>query len=154
MRAVQLRRGTAADVAAMYQLDCLCFEKPFRFDLRTMRRFALKPGSIVVVAEDGDLLVGFVILDVTRRKILPSAYLVTLDVHPEYRRRGIAQELMREVMGRALEQAVTHVNLHVHVGNFAALRFYEAFGFVQFGQVEDFYGPGLDAVWCMKRIAG
>ena len=135
----------------MYRLDRECFEEPFRFDRRTMRRFATKPGSIVLVADVTGELVGFAIFDVTRRGSL--AYVVTLDVDFRYRRRGLAQSLMRAAELAALEQGVKDVRLHVYTGNTAALRFYEASGFVRLGLVQDFYGPGLDAVWCRKQIA-
>ena len=88
---VQYRRGMAADVPTMYALDVICFEEPFRFSQRAMRRFALGSKARVWVAEEAaGELVGFVIVEVEG----DAGYVVTLDVAPEWRRGGVARELM------------------------------------------------------------
>jgi ribosomal-protein-alanine N-acetyltransferase len=92
-----LRPGTKADVEAMYRLDCLCFEEPFRFDLWTLRRFATQRDALVVVDETEGALRGFVIAEVSRRREVACGYVATIDVHPEHRRAGLARRLMAEV---------------------------------------------------------
>jgi ribosomal-protein-alanine N-acetyltransferase len=154
MADIALRSGTAADVAAMYWLDNLCFAEPFRFDLRAMRNFATQRDAIVVVAEASDLLLGIVIVEVSRRTALTSAYVVTLDVHPEHRRAGLARAPMAEAQRRALALGVNHIRLHVSSENAAAISFYERIGFERIATVSDFYAAGLDAFYCVKRIAG
>jgi len=146
-----LRVGRAADVPAMYALDLICFEEPFRFDLRSMRRFAMRVGAIVVVAESLGGLAGFVIVHMERGRL---AYVVTLDVAPEFRRRGLARGLMASAEGEALRAGAEWMGLHVFAGNASAIAFYERLGFERVAVDEGFYGAGLNAWSYRKRLVG
>ena len=138
---VRYRPGTAGDVPAMYALDVICFEEPFRFSLRAMRRFALTPGASVWVAEVEGALAGFVIVEAEGE----AGYVVTLDVAPKQRRLGVAGELMRLAQDGLASAGVKSLALHVYVGNSAAVRFYEKLGFSFKANEAGFYGAGLDA---------
>ncbi len=147
----KLRMGRASDVPAMYALDLVCFEEPFRFDLKSMRRFAARAGAIVVVAVAARELVGFVIVHLERGRL---AYVVTLDVAPAFRRMGLARVLMGEVERQSLDAGAERMGLHVYSGNIAAIAFYERLGFERVGVDEGFYGDGLDAWTYLKPLAG
>jgi ribosomal-protein-alanine N-acetyltransferase len=131
----------------MYALDVLCFEPPFRFGQREMRRLAEERGAISVIAEaDGELL-GFCIA----HREGQWAYVVTLDVTPESRRRGVAARLMLEVEEQARATGAVGIGLHVHNGNAGAIRFYERMGYSRVGLTQGFYGRGLDALVYRKK---
>lgn len=142
---VRLRAGIADDVEAMYQLDLLCFAPPFRFDQRTLRRCALQPGAMVMVAESAQEIVGFVVVNLRNRGLLVGAYVATLDVHPAHRRAGLARLLMRNIERRAANNGATQIELHVAVENAAAVSFYEAAGYRMVTHVADYYAAGVDA---------
>ena len=151
MMQFELRTGTAADVEAMYRLDLLCFEEPFRFDLATMRRFALKRGAVVVVvAEDCGGMAGFVVVNLERVGKAKVGYVTTLDVAPERRRGGLARVLMGEAEARVRAAGASAMVLHVFGGNVAAVEFYEAAGYERVGVVLGFYGDGMDG-WVYRK---
>lgn len=143
--AIRLRSYRAADLVPMHALDVICFEKPFRFSRGAMRRFAEARNARVVIAEENDTLVGFVILHVERAEEGRIGYVITLDVAPEHRRNGLAGELMSEVELQALREGCVAVLLHVFAGNEPAIRFYECHGFVRSHREPDFYGSTIDA---------
>ena len=143
-----LRPGRARDVPAMHALDLLCFEESFRFDLKSMRKFALKVGAIVVVAEAAGELVGFVIVHLERRRL---AYVVTLDVAPAFRRMGLAKALMIEAERQSSKAGADRLRLHVFVQNSAAINFYERLRFHRESMDGGFYGDGLDA-WIYWKV--
>ena len=153
MPEVTLRDGTPADIDAMYALDLLCFDKPFRFDLRSMRKYATHPEAIVLIAESDGEIRGFIVVNPSRRKALHSAYVTTLDVHPHVRRRGIARALVAEAERRAAATGAVSMQLHVFTGNMDAIGFYESVGYEQLLLTEDFYSPGLDAFSYMKSLS-
>ncbi len=149
-RAWTLRAGSEADVRAMYMLDLLCFDETFRFDLRSMRRFVLEPDAIVVVAEAAGKLAGFVVVHLLSRRKQSAGYVVTLDVAREFRRQGLAGELMSAAEKAALEDGARAMMLHAHTGNAGAVRFYEGRGYRRESECAGFYGDGLDA-WVFRR---
>src|SRR5271155_4037737 len=87
-----LRNYRTTDLDAMFRLDEACFAEAFRFDRESMREFAEERNAVVQVAENicGEI-VGFVIAHLERVASEWRAYVVTLDVAPEYRRKGLAR---------------------------------------------------------------
>jgi ribosomal-protein-alanine N-acetyltransferase len=143
-----LREYRAQDLEAMYALDLVCFDPAFRFSRRAMRRFAEARGATTVVAEAEGELVGFCIVQMEER----VGYVVTLDVAPVWRRRGLARRLMAESEARAAAAGALAMELHAFTGNEGAMRFYEGIGYGRVGRVEGFYGRGLDALVYAKRL--
>jgi len=129
----------------MHSLDVECFDKPFRFSHDAMRRFAEARKARVVIAEDSDSLVGFVILDIEDTDEGRLGYIATLDVSPRHRRMGVAGQLMQEAEQESSREGCAAVVLHVFTGNEPAINFYLARGFVRSYREDDFYGRGIDA---------
>ena len=151
---VTLREYRVGDMEAMYALDVVCFEPPFRFTKWAMRRFAEAKGAVTVVAEAEGDLVGFAIVQIEGGGRAGSrGYVVTLDVAEGWRRQGLARQLMLEAETKAAATGAVRMALHVYVGNEAAVRLYEGMGYRQVGIAENFYGPGMDALVYLKRLA-
>ena len=144
-----LRDYLPGDADAMYELDLVCFEPPFRFSRRAMRRFAEAPGATTLLAEADGKLAGFCIVQLEGG----TGYVVTLDVAPQFRRRGLAQRLMAEMEVRTRAAGAAGMALHVFHGNVAAIQFYENIGYNRAGIAEGFYGRGMDALLYRKRLA-
>ncbi|HTC74263.1 MAG TPA: N-acetyltransferase, partial [Edaphobacter sp.] len=144
----------ATDLEAMFQLDEACFAEEFRFDRGSMREFAEEQNAIVLIAEEvGGQIVGFVIVHVERVATEWRAYVVTLDVTSECRRRGLGRRLMREVEAIAMAAGVQWMQLHVFTGNAGAIRFYERLGYERTSRQKNFYGEaGLDAFVYGKEL--
>jgi len=82
-------------------------------------------------------------------------HLLNLAVAPAFRRRGIARELVRGVLGRATERGCRRATLEVRKGNDHARRLYESLGFAAAGCRPRHYSDGEDAViYWLERIAG
>jgi ribosomal-protein-alanine N-acetyltransferase len=151
---IVFRDYRAADIEAMFQLDEACFVEPFRFDRRSMRRFADKQNAVVRVAEKvGGEIVGLVIVHKERDVTGWRAYVVTLDVAAEYRQKGMGRRLMEEAETSAVAAGVQWMQLHVFTGNAGAIRFYERLGYERISRQKDFYGKaGLDAFVYGKEL--
>lgn len=90
----------------------------------------IEPGF---VWDDNGRIVGNVSLLTTKQ---PGRFLVVnVAVHPDYRRRGIARELMRAVMSTVAEHNGREVLLQVEQQNEPALNLYYSMGFVALGDV-------------------
>ena len=147
-----LRPAEPADILAMYELDLLCFEAPFRFDLETMRYYATRPGSICLIAEKDRVLAGFLIVNLTIRRKASSGYITTLDIHPDFRRQGLSRQLMNAAEASAIQAGITSLSLHVSTENQPAICFYESFGYSRILLVENFYAEDLHAWLYLKNL--
>jgi ribosomal protein S18 acetylase RimI-like enzyme len=132
----------------MHALDLVCFEPVFRFSRGAMRAFAEAPGAVTVLAEARGKLAGFCIAQLEDS----TGYVVTLDVAPSWRRRGLARCLMSDAESRLHAAGAEEMHLHVFSGNTAAIRFYEAIGYAQSGVVENFYAQNLHALLYRKKL--
>jgi ribosomal-protein-alanine N-acetyltransferase len=147
---IRLRPYQANDLDAMHALDVICFEQPFRFTRSAMRRFADAKNARVVIAEERDAVVGFVILHLENAEGARYGYVVTLDVSPGHRRKGIAGLLMQEAERQASAEGCATVVLHVLTDNEVAIRFYERHEFMRSYREAEFYGRGGDA-WVLYK---
>ena len=83
------------------------------------------PGGFVLVANDGDKVVGAVVVNRTgMKKYIPENILVYIATDPEYRGKGIGKKLMET----AIETAEGSIALHVEPNN-PAKGLYEKLGF-------------------------
>ena len=72
---------------------------------------------------------------------------------PQYRRRGLAEALLRELMARAEKQGVRKYSLEVRVGNAAAIALYTKLGFEPVGVRRRYYShPQEDALIMIKEL--
>ncbi len=150
-----LRNYRTIDLDAMFRLDEACFAEAFRFDRESMREFAEERNAVVQIAEICGEIVGFVIVHIERVASEWQAYVVTLDVAPEYRRKGLARRLMKEAEACAASAGVRWIQLHVFTGNDAAIRFYERLSYQRISVRRGYYGTvGLDAIVYGKDLSG
>jgi [ribosomal protein S18]-alanine N-acetyltransferase len=154
-----LRGYRAGDVDLMVRLDEACFGEAFRFDRRSMRRFAEARGASVVVAEEAlelgasGAMAGFVIAQLEGAATERYGYVVTLDVAPELRRAGLGGRLLTEAERQVRAAGVGRMGLHVAVDNDAAIRFYERLGYACVGVAKRFYSEaGLDGLIYLKDL--
>ncbi len=138
----------------MYALDIVCFAPPFRFSRGAMRRFAEAENAFVRLAIDPvdeagpPGMVAFGIVHVEH--IAPAhgelfGYVVTLDVAPAARGKGIAGALMGSLEHAAAQAGAQTMSLHVFTSNGAAIRLYERLGYAFVRIERSFYGAGLHA---------
>jgi ribosomal-protein-alanine N-acetyltransferase len=143
---VQLREYRNDDLEAIFRLDQVCFAEPFRFSKRAMRQFAEARNALTIVAATEDeRIAGFAIAHVERSSDQRAAYVVTLDVSPQDRRRGLARELVATLERQAQTAGCAEMVLHVWVENAGAISFYERLGYLRAQRARGFYGPQRDA---------
>lgn len=92
-------------------------------------------GTEVTLALMGKDPAGFIL----SRTVLDETEILTLAVHPDFRRRGIGKSLVRSVQGKG------KVFLEVAVCNTPALALYVQCGFVKAGLRRGYYRDGSDA---------
>ena len=152
-----------ADFAALYAVEELCFDAPFRFSRALMRKLIANPNSATWIAEgklaeekaaEGNKkLTGFAIVDWATVPKGTVAYIQTIEVNPASRRQGIASELLRLSEVSALVVGATAIWLHVDVENTAAMHLYEGHGYARKSREEHFYARNRAAFIYAKSLA-
>jgi ribosomal protein S18 acetylase RimI-like enzyme len=127
------------DFPALYAVEELCFEPPFRFSRLYMRQLIESPDSATWIAEEGAELIGFSIVEWTGGQSDSSAYIQTIEVHPAWRGRGIGAELLGRTESSAHAAGAQSIGLHVDVENAAAIRLYESHDYMREGREEHYY---------------
>jgi len=136
---MQFRLYEPGDFARLYAIEEVCFQPPLRFDRGMMRQLVDSTVSATWIAEDGEAMLGFAIVEWTREPDLVTAYIPTLEVLPEQRRRGIGAELLRRLEASATEAGADLIWLHVDAENETAIRVYRAAGYESKGRQEHYY---------------
>jgi [ribosomal protein S18]-alanine N-acetyltransferase len=128
-----------ADFAALYAIEELCFEPPFRFSRALMRQLTQSSSHATWIAEDDGEMTGFAIVDLDPAEGAPGAYIQTLEVSPTRRKQGIGAELLRRIEASAIEAGARTIGLHVDTENASAIRLYEAHRYTRQGREENYY---------------
>ena len=103
------------------------------------------PDVVRLKAVEGGQMIGFVAGDPRPREGV--AWIATIGVAPEFRRRGIGRDLLRACEGR-LKQP--RIRLSVRASNSGAIRLYEAEGYGRVEVWQRYYHDGEAAVIMQK----
>lgn len=129
-----IRQFKSSDLEAILRIENKAFPKS-PYDRFTFLYFArIYPDNFLVfVHEDEDkgksLIVGYIIF-------YPEGHIVSIAVHPAYRRRGIGIELVEVVLNRTSGKA----SVEVRASNEVAKKFYRHLGFSIQTIIHDYYG--------------
>ena len=145
------RSAGPEDLADLWRLDRLCFEPGIAYSQLELRRFLAIPGAVSVLARADGELAGFAIGYPDSPDL---ARVVTLDVSPSFRRRGLGQKLLDALLGRLAASGATRALLEVDVRNSGAIAFYQKLRFAKSGRLPSYYGRGLDAFEMSRNIGG
>ena len=135
-----IRPATRQDMPYVFQIEKLSFVHYFPYHLLESLRHEAK--DLFLVYEQDDCIIGYTVA------ILPNndaAHLVSIAVHPNFRRRGIATRLIKELLKRLCEKGISYVYLEVDVMNEAAIKLYQKLGFTIVERISSYYENGHDA---------
>jgi ribosomal-protein-alanine N-acetyltransferase len=143
---VQLRSFQVHDLAGLHQLDQVCFTADIAYSKAELRHFLTHPRCSCWVAElSGHKLVGFVIVERQTHRGRTAGHIVTLDVDPTERRRGLGTLLMLAAEDRLKQEGAAFLSLEVAENNTGARQFYRGLGYVSRGKIAKYYGGKVDA---------
>ena len=85
--------------------------------------------------------------------VLDEGYISNVAVSPAYRRQGIADKLISQLLKSAEDKELTFVTLEVRQSNIPAISLYEKNGFIKVGQRKNYYDlPKEDAILMTKFL--
>lgn len=131
---MKIRRMTQDDIPAVVALDKLSFtlpwpERSFRFEVTD------NPASRCWVVDLEGKIVGVIVAWL----LVDEAHVATIATHPDYRRRGIAKELLTYTLRYMSKEGAVTSFLEVRENNLAAQEMYRKFGYEVSGRRKRYY---------------
>ncbi len=142
---VLVRRLDVADSESVHKLIVSSFSNPWSRE--TVESMLQSEKSALFGAFIGEELVGFASLE----WILDEGSLTEIAVRSEYRRQGIAQKLMEELLKVAEDNNFSFVTLEVRESNQPAISLYRKFGFKEVGLRKNYYKNPMENAVLMTK---
>jgi [ribosomal protein S18]-alanine N-acetyltransferase len=139
------------DFEALYAVEKICFQPPFRFGRAFMRSIVEASNGATWIAEEAGKMAGFAVVE-WELEAHNFANLATIEVLPEDRGRGVAGELLRRIESSSSSAGASSLWLHVDATNTDAIRLYEKHGFALQGKDDHYYARDRSALIYRKRL--
>ena len=137
---------SAEHVAQVAELEKICFHDPW--SLKSITAELANPLSLWLVALRRDSVIGYV----GSQTVLGEADMMNLAVAPEFRRMGVARELVTMLISQLCSRGTYCLTLEVRQSNKPAIALYHDLGFVQVGRRPNYYhNPREDALILKKE---
>jgi len=133
-------------VAQVAQLEKICFSDPW--SERSIASELENKLAFWLVATEGDTVAGYI----GSQTVVGETDMMNVAVHPDFRRQGIAEALVNELVN-SLKQMGSHcLTLEVRASNTPAIALYEKNGFSEIGRRKNYYrNPREDALILRKE---
>lgn len=129
-----IRKATELDLQELMQIENECFSRPYSSE--SFLQDLLGDKVKVFVKIQNEKTVGFISLYI----FLDEANLQQIAVLEDFRRKGIASELIECSVEYLKQNKVKKFYLEVNETNFVAIKTYEKFGFKQVVTRKNYYG--------------
>ena len=128
------------DVPGIFAVECESFEHPwtekmFFDDLENEK-------TVYTVAKDGGRIIGYAGVWC----VFGDCDITNVAVIPEYRRKGIAGMLLKQIIYEARKRNGENIRLEVRKSNYGAIALYEKYGFKQIDIRKKYYENTEDAI--------
>jgi|SRR5271157_294166 len=146
---LRVRDASIADLDRLCEIERGCFAEE-AFTKRQISQLLTDYNSISLTAiENGDII-GFIIGMIYPEGKTVTGHILTIDVSPDHRRKGIGRMLLQEIEGIFAQKSVQACLLEARENNVAALNLYRKLGYTEIGRLENYYGNAHGI--CLRKI--
>ena len=144
---IELVRMSEEHVPQVAELEKICFSDPW--SEKSVAYELTNPLSCWLVAIEDGRVAGYI----GSQTVMGESDMMNVAVHPDYRRRGIAERLVNDLV-EALKAFESHcLTLEVRESNDSARALYAKLGFCQVGLRKNYYrNPKEDALILRKEF--
>lgn len=122
----------------LYEIEMACFKKE-AFTKQQIAQLLQNNNTISLVAKENSKIIGFIIGMISIEDNTIIGHILTIDVSPSYRRKGVGIKLLQEVEKIFKNKQVMVCRLEVREDNIAALNLYCKLGYRKVGKLEHYY---------------
>ncbi|MGM9588746.1 MAG: ribosomal protein S18-alanine N-acetyltransferase [Faecousia sp.] len=133
-------------VAAVAALEKICFSVPWSEN--SVASELKNPLALWLVAEEEGSVAGYI----GSQTVCNETDMMNVAVHPDFRRRGVAEALVNALVDHLKARESTCLTLEVRSSNAPAISLYEKLGFSEIGRRKNYYrNPREDALILRKE---
>jgi ribosomal-protein-alanine N-acetyltransferase len=147
MNAFDVRLASKSDLPALSAIEDNSFTAPYPASIWE-RLLDDCPESFYVATDPERKLVGYCVSSLSGQ----LAHLISLAVHPKFRRKGVATILLQETLRFLTAHNAVELVLEVNPKNADAIQLYSKLGFEKIGLMEKYYSDGSDAVTMRLKV--
>lgn len=119
-----IRKMVLSDLEAVYKLEEKCFSVPWTYDaFKGELTSNLLARYLVILHENKIVGYGGVWY------IVDEGHITNIAVDPDYRKKGLGQRLVAEMINQAIKNGIHQMTLEVRKSNIPAIHLYEKMGF-------------------------
>ena len=143
---LEIRHISSDDLASVAEIERLCFDEPWSENSLKLLLDEKNIGFVAIL--DGQIAAygGLV-------TVLDEGQITNIATHPNYRRLGLARQIMIAIDEFSVKNGIVHLSLEVREKNQAARALYSSCGWHEAGIRKNFYSKPLDnAVIMIKEL--
>lgn len=144
---LKITKANREQINSIYQLEIENYSSPYNQN-SLLNELFIEDSLFYCNIDLDNNVTGYIIA----RLILGECEIHRITVSKDYRRQGIAQNLLNCIYKICIDQTVHAVFLEVNENNRPAINFYKKNNFIQVGQRKKYYGDS-DALILQKRIS-
>ena len=148
MELFKVRPMEESDLEVVMYLENTCFIAPWGLKELTYEINDNPVSNLWVIESSSYGVAGFVDYWIT----FDSATICQICVNPVFRRRGLAAQMMSEVIKDCKANKVRNITLEVREHNDSAIRLYEKCGFKKILVKEKYYTNGDNAIYMVREM--
>ncbi|MFB3889157.1 MAG: ribosomal protein S18-alanine N-acetyltransferase [Candidatus Bathyarchaeia archaeon] len=147
---VQIEGASVRQLDELYKIEKQCFQKE-AFSRQQISSLLSDYNSVSLAAKVDGKTAGFIIGYVEMKQNFPVGHILTLDVAPPFRRRGVGETLLCEMEEIFRSRGIGECILEVREDNAAALRLYEKLGYKAIARLDNYY-HGAHGLYLRKNL--
>ena len=141
-----LEKMNPAHVSQIAQLEKICFSDPWSEN--SIASELDNKLAFWLVATEGETVAGYI----GSQTVLDETDMMNVAVHPDFRRKGIAEALVNGLVEQLKTMGSHCLTLEVRASNAPAIALYEKLGFAEIGRRRNYYrNPREDALILRKE---
>ena len=140
----EIRRLASEDIPSVAEIERLCFDEPW--SERSLELLLDEKNAGFVALIDGAVAAYGGIITV-----LDEGQITNIATHPDYRRLGLARQIMNAIDTFSAERNLVFLSLEVREQNFAARSLYNSCGWHEVGIRKNFYSKPRDNAVIMTK---
>lgn len=136
---VTVETASVRHLDLLYEIEKQCFAAE-AFTKQQVAGLLYDYNSLTLVAKVTDEIIGFIIGSLDSDKDTLIGHILTIDVLPQYRQKGVGAKLLEQLESLFRDKGVSTCRLEVREDNSAALNLYRRLGYKPLGKLKNYYG--------------